>query len=48
MKMLNYDRTDVSEGINISKTSASREFYICHYWYFLNEDFKFQSNVYEP
>ena len=32
--MLYYDRIDVSEGININKTSASKEFDICHYWYF--------------
>ena len=32
--MLYYDRIDVSERININKTSASKEFDICHYWYF--------------
>ena len=37
MKMLHYDRIDVSEGININKISASKECDICHYWYFLNE-----------
>ena len=37
-----YDRIDISEGIDINKTSASEECYICHYWYFLNEGFKFQ------
>ena len=25
--------------------SASKKFDICHYWYYLNEDFKFQPNV---
>ena len=35
------DRIDVSEGINIDKTSESRECDICHYWYFLNKCFKF-------
>ena len=34
--MLYYDRTDVSEEIDINKTSASKECEICHYWYFLN------------
>ena len=29
--MLYYDRTDVSEGIDINKTSASKECNICHY-----------------
>ena len=43
--MLYYDRTDVSEGIDVNKTSASKECDICHYWYFLNYSFKFQPNV---
>ena len=34
--MLYYDRIDVSEGIDVNKTSASKECDICHYWYFLN------------
>ena len=43
--MLYFDRIDVSEGIDVNKTSASKECYICHYWYFLNYRFKFQPNV---
>ena len=43
--MLYYDRIDVSEGIDVNKTSASKECDICHYWYFLNYSFKFQPNV---
>ena len=43
--MLYYDRIDVSEGIDVDKTSASKECDICHYWYFLNYGFKFQPNV---
>ena len=45
IKILYYDRTDVSEGIDVNKTSASRECDICHYWYFLIYSSKFQSNV---
>ena len=33
--MLYYDTTDVFEGIDINKTSASEECDICHYCYFL-------------
>ena len=29
--MLEYD---VSEGIDVNKTNASKEYGICHYWYF--------------
>ena len=31
--MLEYDRIDTSEGIDVSKTYLSKECYICHYWY---------------
>ena len=40
--ILYYDRIEVSEGININKKSASREYIICHYGYFLDKRFKFQ------
>ena len=40
-----FDRIDVSEGIYVNKTSASKDCDVCHYWYFLNFNFKFQSNV---
>ena len=43
--MLYFDRIDVSEGIDVNKTSASKECDICHYWYFVNYSFKFQTNV---
>ena len=32
--------------IDVNKISASKECDICHYWYFLNYRFKFQSNTY--
>ena len=44
--MLYYDRIDVSEGIDVNKTSALKECNIFHYWFFLNKSFKFQPNVY--
>ena len=34
LKMLYYDRIDVSERIDDNKTSASKECDDCHYWYF--------------
>ena len=43
--MLYIRRIDVSEEIEVNKTSASKEFNICHYLYFLNYSFKFQPNV---
>ena len=43
--MLHYHRIDVFEGIDVNKTSESNECDICHYWYFLDKCFKFQSYV---
>ena len=31
--MLDFDRINVSEEIDVNKTSASKECDICHYWY---------------
>ena len=43
--MIYFDRIDVSEGINVNKTSAPKDCNFCPYWYFLNYSFKFQTNV---
>ena len=43
--MLYFDRIDVPEGIDVNKASASKECDICHNWYFLNNGFKFEPNV---
>ena len=45
LQMLFFDRTNVSQGINVNKTSGSKECDNCHYWYFSNYSFKFQPNV---
>ena len=45
--MLYYDRIDVSQGIDANKTSVSKECIICHYWYLLDEEFKFQTSVFK-
>ena len=42
MKMLEYDRIDISEGIDTNKTSASKECNICYYWYFLDNNFNYE------
>ena len=39
--MLYYDRTEVSGGSDVSKTSKPTERNICHYWYFLEKGSKF-------
>ena len=40
--MLEYDRIDVSEGIGVNETNASKECDICYYWYFLDKGSKFE------
>ena len=40
-----FDKTDVSEGTDVNKISASKDSDICYYWYLLNFSFKFQPNV---
>ena len=40
--MLEYDRIDISEGIDTNKTSASKGCNICHYWYFLDKNFNYE------
>ena len=39
--MLEYDRIDISEGIDIDKTNKSKECMLCHYWYFLHKNFSY-------
>ena len=31
----------ISEGIDVDKTDRSKECMFCHYWYFLNKNFKY-------
>ena len=41
--MLEYDRIDLSEGINIKKCEeTSRESSLCKFYYFLNKNFNYQ------
>ena len=32
-KDVKYEKIDVSEGIDVNKTSASKECELCHYWF---------------
>ena len=38
-KMLEYEKIDISEGIDINKTNKSKECMLCHYWYLLDKNF---------
>ena len=41
--MLEYDRIDISEGIDVNKTNLSKGCNICHYWYFKDISFKYEN-----
>ena len=43
--MLEYDRIDISEGIDVNKTNLWNERDICHYWYFKNIGFKYEKHI---
>ena len=43
--MLQYKKSDVSEGIDTNKMSASKECLLCHYYYFNDVGFTFELNV---
>ena len=40
--MLEYERIDVSEGINVHMLNKSKECMLCHYWYFLDKNFSYE------
>ena len=40
--MIEYNRTDISEGIDVNKTNSSRECSLCHYYYLLDINFNYQ------
>ena len=43
--MIRYNKIDVSEGIDVNKTSASKGCGLCHYWFFKDIGFKFEEYV---
>ena len=47
MGLINYKSADidVSEGIDVNKTSASKKCELCHYWFFKDIGFKFEEHV---
>ena len=43
--MVAYDKIDILEGIDINKTIASKECDLCHHWYFLDKNFKYEPHL---
>ena len=42
--LLYHDRTNLSKGINLTKSNNNKECKICHHWLF-NHGFKFQDSI---
>ena len=40
--MLEYEKIDISEGIDVNKTNLSKEYDICDYWFFKDIGFKYE------
>ena len=36
--MLEYERIDISEGIDVDMSDKSKQCMLCHYWYFLDKN----------
>ena len=45
MKMLKYEKINISEGIDVNKTSASEKCELCHYWFFKDVGLKLEKHV---
>ena len=43
--MLEYNRIDISEGIDVNKTNAAEECDIWNYWYFKDIGFKYEPHL---
>ena len=43
--MLRYQKINISEGIDLNKTSGSKECELCHYWFFKDIGSKFEEHV---
>ena len=43
--MLQYEKIDAPEKIDVNKTSLSKECELCHYWFFKDVGFKFEEHV---
>ena len=43
--MLQYEKIDVSVGIDVNKRSSSKECMLSHYWFFKDVGLKFEEHV---
>ena len=45
IKVIQYERIDISEEIDLNKTNKSLKCMICGYWYFKDAEYKYQPYV---
>ena len=43
--MLQHEKIDVSEAIDVNKTSSPKGWDLCHYWVFKDVGFKFEEHA---
>ena len=43
--MLQYERIDIFEGIDLNKSDKSKEYMICHYWYCKDIGYEYQPYI---
>ena len=43
--MSQYIKINISEGVDLNKTSASKECKVCHYWFFKDIGFESEEHV---
>ena len=41
--MLEYEKINISDGIDVNKSDKSKEYMLCHYWQFLDKSFSYGS-----
>ena len=41
IKMLAYERINISDGIDVDELEESKMCMLCHYWYFLDKNFSY-------
>ena len=40
--MLEYEKIDISDEIDVNKSDKSKKCILCHYWYFLDKNFSYE------
>ena len=45
LKMLVYERIDISDGIDVNDSDKSKKCMRCHYWYFLDKNFSYRPYI---